>query len=233
MGGRNREAGKLPCSVRRNLPKKLEWNQAQLIFRRKRRVMPQHETELTVIESQEGAPEAGVENAPAEAAATTPAEAEVLTSRTELEQLRGERDQLLDRLARLQAEFENARKRAERERVEYRDYATGNVVEQFLPVLDNFELALKATGSAEQLRQGVELIVKQMEEVLRQLQVSPIPTVGEAFDPRIHEALGSVEREDLPDQHVAEEIRTGYKLRERLLRPAMVRVVHNPKQTAE
>ena len=144
-----------------------------------------------------------------------------------------ERDQLLDRLARLQAEFENARKRAERERNDYRDYATGNVVEQFLPVLDNFELALKSNGTAEQLRHGVELIVKQMEEILRQLQVNPIPTVGEAFDPRIHEALGSVERSDLPDQHVAEEIRRGYKLRDRLVRPAMVRVVHNPKQIAE
>ncbi len=91
---------------------------------------------------------------------------------------------------------------------------------------------LKSTGSAEQLRHGVELIVKQMEEVLRQLQVSPIATVGEEFDPRIHEALGSVERDDLPDQHVAEEIRRGYKLRERLLRPALVRVAHNPKQTS-
>ncbi len=83
------------------------------------------------------------------------------------------------------------------------------------------------------MRHGVELIVKQMDDVLRQLQVNPIPTVGEAFDPRIHEALGSVEREDLPDQHVAEEIRRGYKLRERLLRPALVRVVHNSKQIAE
>ena len=154
-------------------------------------------------------------------------------TRDGVEQLKGERDQLLDRLARLQAEFENARKRAERERAEFRDYATGNVVEQFLPVVDNFELALKSTGTAEQLRQGVELIVKQMEEILRRLQVSPIATVGEAFDPRIHEALGTVEREDLPDQHVAEEIRRGYKLRERLLRPAMVRIAHNPKQTAE
>ena len=98
------------------------------------------------------------------------------------------------------------------------------MVEQFLPVLDNFELALKSAGTAQQLRYGVELIVKQMEEILRQLQVTPIPAVGEAFDPRIHEALGTVEREDLPDQHVAEEIRRGYKLRERLLRPAMVRV---------
>jgi molecular chaperone GrpE len=65
------------------------------------------------------------------------------------------------------------------------------------------------------------------------LQVVAVPTVGEAFDPRVHEALGSVEREDLPDQHVAEEIRRGYKIRERLLRPAMVRVAHNPKQTSE
>jgi molecular chaperone GrpE len=154
-------------------------------------------------------------------------------SRVEYEQLKGERDQLLDRLARLQAEFENARKRAERERMEYRDYAAASVVEQFLPVLDNFELALKASGSTEQLRSGVELIVKQMEDVLRQMQVTAVPTVGEQFDPRHHEALGSVERADLPDQHVAEEIRRGYKIREKLLRPAMVRVVSNPKQTVE
>jgi molecular chaperone GrpE len=197
--------------------------------------MRKHETELTVLEHQEVAQDAPASEAPIEDASAAPArtDAELLAGRAELEQLKGERDQLLDRLARLQAEFENARKRAERERVEYRDYATGNVVEQFLPVLDNFELALKATGTAEQLRHGVELIVKQMEEILRQLQVNPIPTVGEAFDPRIHEALGAVERDDLPDQHVAEEIRRGYKLRERLLRPAMVRVAHNPKQVTE
>lgn len=154
-------------------------------------------------------------------------------SRAEFEQVKNERDQLIERVARLQAEFENARKRAERERADFRDYATGNVVEQFLPVMDNFELALKATGSAEQLRSGVELIVKQMEEVLRQLQVVPVGAVGQEFDPRVHEALGSIERDDLPDHFVAEEIRRGYKLRERLLRPAMVRVVTNPKQKIE
>ena len=162
-----------------------------------------------------------------------PASAGEAAASAELEQLRAERDQLLDRVARLQAEFDNARKRAERERVEFRDYATGNVVEQFLPVVDNFELALKSTGSTEQLRSGVALIVKQMEEILRQMQVVPVPTVGEAFDPRVHEALGTVERDDMPDQHVAEEIRRGYKLRERLLRPALVRVASNPKQTNE
>src|SRR5262249_25039385 len=133
----------------------------------------------------------------------------------------------------LQAEFDNARKRAEREKADFRDFATGNVVEQFLPVLDNFELALKSTGSTEQLRAGVQLIVKQMEEVLAKMQVTPVPTVGEAFDPRVHEALGSVDRDDTPDQHVAEEIRRGYKVRDKLLRPALVRVAHNPKQVNE
>ena len=205
--------------------------------------MPGQETELKAVEAAEDAgPEvaSGATNdgTVAEQEPVSPAESARLTAaldkqKTEYEQLRAERDQLVDRLARLQAEFENARKRAEREKTEFRDFATGNVVEQFLPVLDNFELALKATGSAEQLRSGVELIVKQMEEALRQLQVTAIPTVGEPFDPRVHEALGQVEREDLPDEHVAEEIRRGYKIRERLLRPAMVRVVSNPKQVNE
>jgi molecular chaperone GrpE len=152
---------------------------------------------------------------------------------TEIDQLKAERDQLLDRLARMQAEFENARKRAEREKTEFRDHVTGSVVEQFLPVLDNFELALKSTGSAQQLRSGVNLIMKQMEEILEKMQVSAIPAVGETFDPRVHEALGAVERDDVPDQHVAEEVRRGYKIRERLLRPALVRVAHNAKQQSE
>jgi molecular chaperone GrpE len=154
-------------------------------------------------------------------------------TQTQIEQLTAERDRLLDRLARLQAEFENARKRAERERAEARDFVTASAVEQFLPVVDNFELALKSTGTEKQLRSGVSLIVKQMEEILEKMQVKAVPTVGELFDPRFHEALGTVERDDIPDQHVAEEVRRGYKIRERLLRPALVRVAHNPKQVSE
>jgi molecular chaperone GrpE len=154
-------------------------------------------------------------------------------TQTQIEQLTAERDRLLDRLARLQAEFENARKRAERERAEQRDFVTASAVEQFLPVVDNFELALKSTGSEKQLRSGVTLIVKQMEEILEKMQVKAVPTVGELFDPRVHEALGTVERDDIPDQHVAEEVRRGYKIRERLLRPALVRVAHNEKQVNE
>jgi molecular chaperone GrpE len=176
-----------------------------------------------------GVPSDGAETASAKEAAA----GSERMSRAEFDQLKTERDQLVDRLARMQAEFENARKRTERERQEFREYSTGSVVEHFLPVLDNFGLALKSTASAEQLRSGVELIVKQMDEILRQLQVTPVPTVGEHFDPHLHEALGSVERADLPDQSIAEEVRRGYRLRERLLRPALVRVVSNPKQKSE
>lgn len=150
--------------------------------------------------------------------------------RAEVERLQGERGQMVDRLARLQAEFDNYRKREAKERTEYRDYALANTVEQFLPVLDNFHLALRAQGSAEQLRSGVDLIVRQMEEIVRSLGVQPIPTVSTQFDPRLHEAIEMVERDDVPDHQILEEVRRGYTLRDRLLRPAMVRVATNPKQ---
>jgi len=148
----------------------------------------------------------------------------------EYDRLKAERDLLFDRLARLQAEFDNTRKRESKERAEFRDFAVSNAVEQFLPVLDNFQLALKSTGSAEQLRTGVELIVKQMEEALRALNVQPVETVGASFDPRVHEALEMVERNDLPDHQVFEEVRRGYRIRDRLLRPALVRVASNSQQ---
>jgi molecular chaperone GrpE len=147
----------------------------------------------------------------------------------EYERIKGERDLLFDRMARLQAEFDNARKRETRERADFRDYAISGAVEQFLPVLDNFQLALKAGGTAEQLRTGVELIVKQMDEALRSLNVHAVETVGAQFDPHVHESIDSVERVDLPDQQVLEEVRRGYRIKERLLRPALVRVVSNSK----
>jgi molecular chaperone GrpE len=154
--------------------------------------------------------------------------AEVAALQGEVDRLKGERDQAIDRLARLQAEFENARKREARERTDFRDFAVSGAVEQFLPVLDNFRLALGSAGSVEQLRAGVELIVKQMEDVLRALNVQTVETVGTHFDPRFHEALESVDRTDLPDHQVLEEVRRGYRIRDRLLRPALVRIVNNP-----
>ena len=151
----------------------------------------------------------------------------------ELDQVKGERDQLLDRLARLQAEFDNARKREAKERADTRDYTISNTVEPFLGVMDNFQLALKANGSVEQLRSGVELILKQMEDALKGLNVVPVESVGAQFDPRVHEALGSIETKEFPDHQVLEEIRRGYKIREKLLRPAMVKIAVNPDQVAD
>jgi len=147
--------------------------------------------------------------------------------------LRDERDALKNRLARLQAEFDNARKREMKERQDARDYAVQGAVEPFLGVMDNFALALKAQGSVEQLRAGVELILKQMEEALRGLNVQPVEAVGAQFDPRVHEALGSEEREDVPDHQIVEEIRRGYKLRDKLLRPALVKIATNAKQVSD
>lgn len=167
---------------------------------------------------------------PAETEAAPVATIDVAAAQADVDRLQTERDQLFDRLARLQAEFDNYRKRETRERAEYRDYALINTVEQFLPVLDNFQLALSTQSSAEQLRSGVELIVRQMGEVLRSLGVQPIPTTETQFDPRLHEAIEMVERDDLPDHQVMDEVRRGYTLRDRLLRPALVRVATNPKQ---
>src|ERR1700677_4736035 len=130
----------------------------------------------------------------------------------EVDRLKGERDQAIDRLARLQAEVENARKREARERTDFRDFAVSGAVEQFLPVLDNFRLALGSSGSVEQLRAGIELILKQMDEVLRALNVTQVETVGARFDPRVHEALESVDRTDLPDHQVLDEVRRGYRI---------------------
>ena len=151
----------------------------------------------------------------------------------ELEQVKGERDQLLDRLARLQAEFDNARKREAKERADSRDYTVSNTVEPFLGVMDNFQLALKADGTKEQLRAGVELILKQMEDALKGLNVVPVETVGAQFDPRIHEALGSIETKEFPDHQVLEEVRRGYRIRDKLLRPALVRIAVNAGQVSD
>lgn len=183
-------------------------------------------------ETLEGAETLGVDDATAPQAGAGPAAEEGVEAqlKSEVEKLRGERDQLVDRLARLQAEFDNTRKREAKERADLRDYAVQHAVEPFLGVMDNFQLALKSGGSAEQLRVGVELILKQMEEALRGLNVQAVETVGVQFDPRIHEALGSIETAEFPDHQVLEEIRRGYKIREKLLRPALVRIAANPAQ---
>jgi|ERR1022692_2957425 molecular chaperone GrpE len=147
---------------------------------------------------------------------------------SELQKLRAERDLLLDRLARAQAEFENARRRASKEQQEFRDYAVADAVKTLLPSLDSLERALQVKSDAAELRGGVELIYKQLLSALSRLSVNPIVSKGEAFDPRFHEAIEMVDTNDAPDHQVLEELQRGYKFKDRLLRPAMVKVARNP-----
>jgi molecular chaperone GrpE len=149
---------------------------------------------------------------------------------SELQKVRAERDTLLDRLARLQAEFENARKRAAREQQEFRDFATADAIKALLPAFDSFERALNAPASQlNEFRNGVELIYKQLQDALAKLGVRPVPAKGERFDPHVHEAIEMVETTEVPDHQVIDELQRGYKLKDRLLRPAMVRVAQNSK----
>jgi len=145
----------------------------------------------------------------------------------ELQKLRAERDSLLDRLARAQAEFENARRRASKEQQDFRDYAVADAVKSLLPVVDSLERALQVKSDAAELRAGVELIYKQLQAALAKLSVHPVVSKGEAFDPRFHEAVEMVETTDAPDHQVVEELQRGYKFKDRLLRPAMVKVARN------
>ncbi len=151
-------------------------------------------------------------------------------AQAEFDRLKAERDTLLDRLARLQAEFENARKRAAREQQENREYAVSDAVRAILPILDSFDRALAAPNQdSAEFRSGIELINKQLHDALVKLGLRPIPAKGEPFDPRLHQAIEMVDTEEEKDQHVLEELQRGYKLKDRLLRPSMVRVARNTK----
>lgn len=145
-----------------------------------------------------------------------------------LKKVLAERDILFDRLARQQAEFENLRKRTEREKQDFREYAVADTLRSLLPILDNFNLALRVQGNNDDLRKGVELIRKQMEDTMTKLGLEAVPALGEPFDPRLHEAIEVVESSAVEDNHVVEELQTGYRFKDRLLRPAMVRVARNP-----
>lgn len=146
----------------------------------------------------------------------------------ELEKVKAERDSLLDRLKRTQAEFENARRRAAKEQQEYRDFAIADAIKSLLPAIDSFDRALQIRSDTNDFRNGIELIYKQLQDALAKLGVRAIPAKGEPFDPHYHEAIELVETADAPDHQVIEELQRGYKLKDRLLRPAMVRVAKNP-----
>jgi molecular chaperone GrpE len=141
-----------------------------------------------------------------------------------------EKNDLYDRLLRKQAELENFRKRMQREKEEFQQQATAELVRALLPTLDGFERALKHRDASvpEQFYRGVELIYKQLSEVLSRAGLGPVETEGRIFDPHLHQAVETVESAEHRDHEIVEELQKGYKLKQRLLRPAIVKVAVSP-----
>ena len=146
----------------------------------------------------------------------------------EREQLAAEKAELQDRLLRARAEFENARRRAERERTEYLQFAAMDMVRDVLPILDDFERALKVETADRDYAKGVELIYQRMSDTLKKLGLEPIETAGQKFDPNLHQAVERVQTEEAEDQAILGEFQRGYNFKGKLLRPAMVRVAVRP-----
>jgi molecular chaperone GrpE len=177
------------------------------------------------------------------AASSGPAVAELLATRSELRRVEAElkkfteeHQELLEKLARRQADFDNFRKRTERERSETYNRALGEVVRRLLPVLDNLQRALETERSLQaeesnefrHFLQGVDLINRQFGGMLEGLGVEVVPTVGELFDPHIHEAVATEETDEVEPDTIVQEMQRGYRLGDKLLRPAMVKVATQP-----
>lgn len=160
------------------------------------------------------------------------AQAELEMVEAELQKVRAEQQEFQDVAARRQADFDNYRKRIERERVESYNRVVADVVGQLLPVMDNLRRAHEAESSIEATESqefrnflhGVELISKQLNGVLENLGIEPVPTVGHPFDPHVHEAIATEQTNEFEPDTVMQEIVRGYRLGDRLLRPAMVKV---------
>ncbi|HLL76474.1 MAG TPA: nucleotide exchange factor GrpE [Pyrinomonadaceae bacterium] len=160
------------------------------------------------------------------------AQAEVSILEEEVARLKAERQELIDQMARRQADFDNYRKRQERERAETYGRVAADVAAELLPVVDNLRRALEAeasveSGESEEFRnflRGVELIARQLNGVLEQLGVQEVEAVGRPFDPHFHEAVATEQTDEHEPDTVTQEIQRGYRMGERLLRPAMVKV---------
>jgi molecular chaperone GrpE len=146
----------------------------------------------------------------------------------EVAKLRQEIADLRDRSMRTLADFDNFRKRSERERQELRRYALLEPMRELLTVADNLDLALSAQGSAEDLKRGVEMIHRQMQELMRRFGVTEVAAAGQPFDPTLHEAVSREENAEVKAPTVVAELRRGYRMHDRLLRPAMVKVAVPP-----
>ncbi|HVI70737.1 MAG TPA: nucleotide exchange factor GrpE [Pyrinomonadaceae bacterium] len=161
-----------------------------------------------------------------------PDTAELIATRSELKRIETENAELKDRLARRQADFENYRKRVERERTETYNRVVADVATKLLPVVDNLKRALEAEASVEasesdefrHFLSGVDLISKQLNGVLEALGVKPIAAVGEPFNPHIHEAVATEATDEFEPDTVMQEIVAGYRLGDKLIRPALVKV---------
>jgi len=154
----------------------------------------------------------------------------------ELEELRKEKERVYDLYLRKQAEFDNYKKRLERDKAESIRYANESLICELLPVIDNFELAITAAEEKDQNHshyQGVKLILKQLKDVLAKHELADIPAVGEPFDPAHHEAIMQVSSEQHPPNTVVQQQRKGYKLKGKLIRPAMVVVSKKIETAAE
>jgi molecular chaperone GrpE len=160
------------------------------------------------------------------AGAATEPQPEPEVAESPLEAMRREKDALQDRLLRTAAEFDNYRKRVDRDRRDQAEAATASALTGLLPIIDDLERALKTPtgGDSEGFRKGVELIHQQMLELLRKRGVKPIDAVGADFDPRYHQAVAHESSPDHREGEVIEEFARGYMLGDRLLRPAMVKV---------
>ncbi|MDB6032683.1 MAG: GrpE protein [Verrucomicrobiales bacterium] len=158
----------------------------------------------------------------------------------ELAQLRSQAAkarELQDMLLRTAAEFDNYKKRIAREKQEAAKYVNEPILQKLIPVLDNFEMAFAASGSnqnvsVQSLQTGVNMILSQLKSVLSETGLEGIDAVGQKFDPNIHEALSQQETADVPEGQVVQQLRRGYKLRDRLLRPAAVVVSKSPEKNA-
>lgn len=169
-------------------------------------------------ETEAGEPDAGAQ-------AAEPASVE-----EQLKKLEEEKEALFAQLVRRQADFENYRKRVEREQQEFRQSAESGLVTSLLPVLDAFERALAAPGgdAHSEYRKGVELIYKQLSDTLVRAGLEAVEAVGQKFDPFLHHAVERVESDQHHDQEVIAELQRGYTFKQRLLRPALVRVAVPP-----
>jgi len=171
----------------------------------------------------------------AETATTTPPVAAAL-SPEQLEELKtraAKADESWERLLRTTADFDNFKKRAAREKIEDAQYASFSLIQKLLPVLDNFEMALTAAQSAQSdklasLQSGVVMIQQQLKSALAEAGLEEIDATGKPFDPNFHEAISQQESTEVPEGNVLQQLRKGYKLKERLLRPATVIIAQKP-----